>query len=448
MTNETGTLPDIFKMMMVVNGIIIVYYCVLSAITTFRICRSYAAYDFLSEVGKIPGNPYDMPLRAVTLFLILMSVSVLKWYILSDSMTSQITVCVLETALCIALIASLHFYYSGVALLVLADLVHYAKNNMIRSMALVFLVLVYTIGRYEVIPDSVKDVPFDAYLAYYRSGIRGYLSGIQSMLVTINVLLFVYFMVRLFTGMRAENKRILSLYDKIKIANERLRKYAVELEHMTEIRERNRLAREIHDTLGHTLTGVIMVSEAAIALVDSNPNAAKERMEMAARSARTGLEDVRHSINALRPDALEKHSLEKALEKLVTDFHKTTSASINFVQDVGRMDFAEDEEDVIYRVVQECMTNALRHGHATEIDIHVSRNGDMVIIDIRDNGVGCEEVKEGFGLYHMQERLDLIGGSLTYGNRVDDPDDGSRGFFVITSVKVRDRKDVGRQNSD
>lgn len=441
MTNEKGMLPDIFKLMMFINGIIIVYYCILCPITIFRICSSFEAYDFISEVGKVPGNPYELPLRAITVFSVLVFVSISKWFFSTDSMSVQIIVCFLEMVLCVVLIASLNFYYSGVALLVLADLVHYSKNNTLRSISMGVLVVVYTIGRYEILPDNFKDVPFDAYLSYYRPGVRGYLSGLQSVLVTVNLLLFVYFMVKLFTGARAENKRILSLYDKLKFANERLRKYTVELEHMTEIRERNRLAREIHDTLGHTLTGVIMVSEAAIALVDVNPKAAKERMQMAAKSARDGLGDVRQSINALRPDALEKHSLETALEKMVADFYMTTSASINFVQNAGKLEFAEDEEDVIYRVVQESMTNALRHGHATEIDIYMERNDDMLIIDIRDNGVGCEDVKEGFGLYHMQERLDLIGGSLTYGNRVDDPDDGSRGFFIITSIKVREKKE-------
>lgn len=438
--NKKRVLPEVFNMMMLVNGIIIIYYCTICPVTTFRICRSFGAYDFISEVGKIPDEPYAMPLRATALFLVLIFISMFKWYISESNIGTNITIVILEVFLCIGLIASLNFYYTGIALLVLADLIHYSKNNYLRTIALVILVLVYTIGRYEVMPDSIKGVPFEAYLSYYKPGIRTYLSGVQSILVTINALLFVYFMVQLFMGARAENKRILMLYDKLKTANERLRNYAVELEHMTEIRERNRLAREIHDTLGHTLTGVVMVSEAAIALVDVSPAAAKERMEMAAKSAREGLNDVRHSINALRPDALEKHSLETAIEKMTKDFHMTTSAVIYFEQEAGELDFAEDEEDVIYRVVQECMTNSVRHGHATEIGIRMERNENVLIIDIRDNGIGCSDVKEGFGLYHMQERLELLGGSLTYGNRTDDPDDGDRGFFVITSIPIREKE--------
>lgn len=439
MTKDKKLLPGIFNMMMLVNGMIIIYYCIVCPVTTFRICRSFGAYDFISEVGKIPDGPYVMPIRAIALFMLLIFVSIIKWNVTEGSLGSDTVVVTLEILLCIGLIVSMDFYYSGIALLVLADVIHFTKKNNLRTFSLIILVLVYTIGRYEVIPDSMKGVPFEAYLSYYKPGVRNYLTGVQSILVTMNALLFVYFIVQLFLGARAENKRILQLYDKLKNANERLRQYAIELEHMTEIRERNRLAREIHDTLGHTLTGVVMVSEAAIALVDVSPDAAKERMQMAAKSARDGLNDVRQSINALRPDALEKHSLETALEKMIKDFHMTTSAVIYFEQEAGELKFAEDEEDVIYRVVQECMTNAVRHGHATEIGIRMERNDNVLIVDIRDNGMGCETVKEGFGLYHMQERLELLGGSLTYGNRKDDPDDGDRGFFVITSVKIRER---------
>jgi signal transduction histidine kinase len=74
------------------------------------------------------------------------------------------------------------------------------------------------------------------------------------------------------------------------------------------------------------------------------------------------------------------------------------------------------------------------------IQIRLRRHDDILTMDIRDNGKGCENVTEGFGLRHMQERLDLLSGSLTYGNRADDPNDGKKGFYVIASVPVRRRQ--------
>ena len=270
---------------------------------------------------------------------------------------------------------------------------------------------------------------------------RGYLAGIESVLVSWNVLLFVYDMILLFTGQREENARISRLNRQLHEANQRLRKNAVELEHLTETRERNRLAREIHDTLGHTLTGIVMGTEAVGAILDAAPEEAKRRIEIVHKTAKEGLEDVRRSIKALRPDALEKRSLEKALEELVTNFHLTTSVEIDYDQRAGTLDFASDEEDTLYRIIQEGMTNAVRHGHATEIRIEITREENLLTVRIRDNGLGCADLKEGFGLRHMEERLGLLGGSLAYGNRDDDSDDEQRGFYLVASLPVRGRKE-------
>ena len=158
------------------------------------------------------------------------------------------------------------------------------------------------------------------------------------------------------------------------------------------------------------------------------------------QTAREGLNDVRGSIKALRPDALEKHSLEDALNTLTANFHLTTSAEVRFEQKAGPLSFAGDEEDTLYRIVQEGMTNAVRHGHATEIEIEITREDDVLTVMLRDNGLGCENLKEGFGLRHMEERLGLLGGSLSCGNRNVDSDDGNRGFYLLASLPVRGRE--------
>ena len=436
MNNETA-LNKTMELMRALNLSIIFYYSLICVVTVYRICDTFGAYDFIASVGRIPQYPWRMPLLATTLYILLLFVSLWKMRWDDGDGGWQFICCASEILLCMGIVSSLNYYYSGIALMVLADLVHYVKENRLRVIFMLLLILLYAIGRYEIMPVAGTQVPFSGYLSYYMQPARGYLFAIESVMVSLNVLLFVYYMILLFTGQKEENTRILNLYDQIKQANSRLREYANELEHMTEIRERNRLAREIHDTLGHTLTGIIMGSEASLALFESKPQAAKERIEAVAKSARTGLEDVRNSIKKLRPDALEKHSLDKALEELISNFRLTTSVNILLEQTAGSLDFAADEEDALYRVVQECMTNAVRHGHATSILIRLTRQEDVLLIDIRDNGIGCSQVTEGFGLTHMQERLGFLGGSMTYGNRSEDLDDGEQGFFVITSLPIR-----------
>ena len=93
------------------------------------------------------------------------------------------------------------------------------------------------------------------------------------------------------------------------------------------------------------------------------------------------------------------------------------------------MRLSQDEEDAVYRIVQESVTNAIRHGHATEIDVHLSCQERRMTIVVQDNGIGCAKIEQGFGLRHMRERLRLLGGSL----RVN----GENGFRIEACIPLR-----------
>lgn len=430
---------DIFVLMYALNFCILFYYCTVCLVTTYRVCSGFGAYGFLASVRRIPQYPWRMPLVSFGLYalLALLSFGKRRWAV---SPRRRLFVCVAEIALCFGVIASVNFYYSGVALLALADLTRYVEGSRSRVAFMVVLTALFAFGRYEIAFPYTSQIPFSAYLAYYNQTVRGWLTGIESVIVSLNILLFVYDMILLFTSQKEENIRINKLNERLHKANDRLRENAIELERLAQIRERNRLAREIHDTLGHTLTGIIMGLEAVLAVFEIAPGEAKKRVAVIAQTAREGLNDVRSSMKALRPDALEKHSLEEALESLISNFRLTASVDIRLEQNAGPLRFASDEEDALYRIIQEGMTNAVRHGHATEVEIHITREGDLLTVHLRDNGLGCPELKEGFGLRHMEERLDLLGGSLAYGNRDEDSDDGRRGFYLLASLPVRGRE--------
>lgn len=439
MDNEK-TLSSLSRLMFALNLAIVLFYSLVCLATTLRICGSFGAYDFLSSVRQVPPPPWRMLLWALGQYLLLCAVSFGKRNI--ERFEVRLLVCLVEILLCLGVTASLEFYYSGAALLVLADLVHYVRSSFYRVCFIAALILLFSFGRYEILYPLTGRIAFSAYLDYYNQTVRSFFAGTESLLICLNVLLFVLYMILLFTGQKAENSRIRKLNKQLNQANDRLRDYAFELERMTEVRERNRLAREIHDTLGHTLTGIIMGSDAGLALFDAAPEEAKKRIQVVAQAARDGLNDVRRSIKALRPDALENTSLAEALETLITNFKAATSAEVFYDQQAGPLAFAQDEEDTLYRVVQESMTNAVRHGHATEIHISLTRRDNLLTIDVRDNGLGGgEEVQEGFSLRHMRERLELLGGSLTFGNRADLDGDGERGFYIVVSLPIREKEE-------
>ncbi len=91
--------------------------------------------------------------------------------------------------------------------------------------------------------------------------------------------------------------------------------------------------------------------------------------------------------------------------------------------------FQEDEEEAIYRIIQESLTNAIRHGKADKIHITIERVYNTIIIHVKDNGTGCQKIEEGFGLQHMAERLELLNGELSY--------DGTDGFVVTAKIALR-----------
>lgn len=198
---------------------------------------------------------------------------------------------------------------------------------------------------------------------------------------------------------------------------------------MGETRERNRLAREIHDTLGHTLTGLSTGLEACATLIDIDHEMAKKQLAILSNVARDGLKDVRHSVNKLRPDALQKKTLKEALAGMINEFHESSGVHVYFACHLSSLEFQQDEEDTIYRIVQEGMTNAVRHGKATEIYISFAMDLTNLVIIIEDNGIGCKYIEEGFGLHHMKERVALLQGKL----RVY----GTEGFVLIVELPIR-----------
>lgn len=445
--------------MYALNLAIVLYYPLVVLATTFRVCRSLGAYDFLAAVRQVPRSPWKMLLQAPGLYLILCALSFFKTRKEIRQFRVRILISAVEILLCAGVVAAMDFYYSGVALLVLADLVHYIRNSVYRTCFAVPLIILFAFGKYEIVFQNTSRVAFSAYLDYYSQSAQSYFTTMESAMLSLNIMLFVFYMVLLFVSQRAENVRIRKLNEQLNDANTRLKEYAVEMERMTEIRERNRLAREIHDTLGHTLTGIIVSADAGLVLFDASPPEAKKRFEIIAKSARDGLEGVRRSIHALRPDTLEKYSLEEALEKLVENFCLTVSVSVCYEQLAGPLEFAPDEEDTLYRIVQEGLTNAVRHGHARQIDVKLTRLGDTVAVSLRDDGEGCaDSAKEGFGLRHMRKRLELLGGSLEWGNRdIGDIDremksemkiengkngkNAGNGFYITAKFPVREWKE-------
>lgn len=195
-------------------------------------------------------------------------------------------------------------------------------------------------------------------------------------------------------------------------ANLQLQEYAALSEEEATITERKRLARDLHDTLAYTLTSIIMMMEAGMDLAGSRNKRLVNHLNRARVQAQEGLLEVRKVIEALRPTQMNRVTGLRAIYQLVRTFEKATRIRISLHLRDSPWSFGEEEDIVVYRLVQEGITNALRHGNAKHISIFFAREGTGVRVSIQDNGIGFAEVQEGYGIRGMRERIAKLGGDL------------------------------------
>lgn len=190
-------------------------------------------------------------------------------------------------------------------------------------------------------------------------------------------------------------------------------RYARQVEELSIMRERTRIARELHDSLGHYLTAINMQAQAAQAVMTLSPQQAGEALAHIRTLAREGLQEVRKSIEAMRIQPLENRSLHEALRMLVTD-NQQGSLTIDYVVQGTPFSAAPEVEMTFYRIAQEALTNIHRHAQAQSATVTlVYRDQPKGIrICIEDTGIGAAQTRGGFGLLGLQERVHLLGGVM------------------------------------
>jgi PAS domain S-box-containing protein len=184
------------------------------------------------------------------------------------------------------------------------------------------------------------------------------------------------------------------------------------------LEERNRMAREIHDTLAQAFTGILAQVGAAKQVLTDDLEATQAHLDLIKELARTGLSEARRSVIALRPQLLEEGSLQSALHRLVAQLRTATlDATLYYEVEGAVYSLSTEVESNLLRMGQEALTNATRHAHADEIRVELVYNRDRVCLCVKDNGrgfgVGSIPSSEGFGLLGMSERAERIGAQLT-----------------------------------
>ncbi len=212
-------------------------------------------------------------------------------------------------------------------------------------------------------------------------------------------------------------------------ANHQLANYAVQAEELATIQERNRLAREIHDNLGHYLTVVNVQIEAARAVMAQEPERAQAALAKAQKLTKDGLTAVRQSVTALRESPIDNRTLIDAIGSLVQEI-RSSGLVVEFEVLGERRSLDSQTKLTLYRVAQEGLTNVRKHAHASRVDVALDYSLPQTVrLSIKDNGVGKSAASgDGFGLIGMRERVHQLGG------RLEIESGAGKGFQLETAV--------------
>ncbi|MBD2068016.1 AAA family ATPase [Leptolyngbya sp. FACHB-671] len=198
------------------------------------------------------------------------------------------------------------------------------------------------------------------------------------------------------------------------------------------LEERNRMAREIHDTLAQAFTGILLHIGAATQVLADDLEATQSHLEMIDELARTGLAEARRSVTALRPHLLEGGNLPDALHHLVTQMRSATDTALRYETKGTAYPLPAEVENNLLRIGQEALTNAIRYADASEIQVDLVYDHTQCVLRVKDDGrgfgVGSIPPVNGFGLLGMSERAVAIGAQLTIGSQ---PGQGTEIVIVV-----------------
>jgi signal transduction histidine kinase len=200
------------------------------------------------------------------------------------------------------------------------------------------------------------------------------------------------------------------------------------------LNERQRLARDIHDTLAQHFTSIVMHLSAA---KHSNPEAVQSEVQQAEQSARDGLDEIRRIVWDMQPEQIEKASLVEAVEELAARWSAENSVQVKMKVTGTPRSLTSSVEKALLRISQEAMHNIHKHAQAKNVNITFSFMEDIFVMDVADDGLGFEpsKIKHGFGMKTMRDRVEELSGTLTIES------ERGAGTAIAVSVPIAEEND-------
>ena len=280
-----------------------------------------------------------------------------------------------------------------------------------------------TIGIITVFMSMVKY----AYLIYYKFN----LSNVSQMFFFLMVNILILVIAAFAQHTKEENEKKDILYKELLETHKKLKEYTDELNRLSVIEEKNKIARDIHDNLGHNMTALIMQLQMVDHYINTDTEKSKELLNNSLKTARDSLSSIREAVETLRG----KETLlspEKAIKILVEEFSQKTSTQIELKID-GEISNNHRINSTIYHILQEGLTNAVRHGKADRILVELKYTEEYIKFYIKDNGQGALAFIEGYGIKGIKERVRDNDGSVEFTSE--------NGFIIDGMIKIGGKND-------
>ncbi len=223
---------------------------------------------------------------------------------------------------------------------------------------------------------------------------------------------------------------------KLTVFNQSLQSYARRVDHEATKKERYRISREIHDISGYMFTNIIAMMDALIASGCTSSERTSELCTMVRSQAQEGLTETRKALHLLRTSEVDDDRGLRAIFKIKKIFESTTGVTVDIESGNLPPCFDGEVDFILYRIVQEGLTNALRHGHATHVRILFWIIGDVVQVIVLDNGTGSKKITKGIGLAGMEERISRLGGTV----RAENAPEG--GFQLTVTIPLHPQEEI------
>jgi len=251
-------------------------------------------------------------------------------------------------------------------------------------------------------------------------------------------------------GVETSRARTSELLSDLEQSHQQLRDYATQVEELAAAEERNRVARDIHDSVGHSLAVINVQLEKALVFLCRDVNVTEQAMKDARRAAREALGDVRESVRTLRQSA-EMFSLAESMAKLI-ERSKSGALNINFKMDGSESGYSKPALMTLFRSAQEALTNVHKHAKASQVKITVHLGNGSGQLQVQDNGIGLDLKQFGelsthrqghYGLQGIRERLELVGGEMSI-----ESESGVGTTLTVTIPKGRLGESYGERAND